>query len=139
MAKTTMVAADVLQQGRRPLKLAVAEPTELMPFDERLFSVLELIERELGDIRNRLVSFDKRFERLQASFMKQAGLVEVLPENAEFLLHVCSAGGYTQETRTGLLPEPGDQVDCAGDAIVLSVGRSPEPADAKPCVYAILL
>jgi hypothetical protein len=138
MARTTMVAANVLQ-GKRALTLEVVQPTSLVPIDDRLLSVLEVIERELGDIQNRLVSFGRRLETLQASIEDQAVPAEVVPEQGEFVLQVSSPGDHDLETRTGTLPEPGDLVDASGDVVVLSIGRSPAHGDARPCVYAIRL
>jgi hypothetical protein len=135
MAKQTMVSADVLQ-GRRPLRLEVVHPPELVPIDERLLSVLEMIEREVSDIRNRLASFDSRLERLQDSF---ANRNDCAVAEREFLLYVWSLGDEKLESRIGLIPEPGDLVDEADDVIVLSVGRSPLRGDARPCVYALTL
>ena len=130
-----MVSADVLQ-GRRPLRLEVVQPPELVPIDERLLSVLEMIERELSDIRNRLVSFDSRLERLQTSIASRND-----PDVAEreFLLYVWSLGDEKLQSRIGLVPEPGDLVDGADDIIVLSVGRSPLRGDARRCVFALAL
>ena len=55
----------------------------------------------------------------------------------EFLVYVASRGGYELETRTGVIPEPGDLLDDAGEVIVLTIGRSPFAEDALPCVFAI--
>lgn len=133
-----MVSADVLQ-ARRPLSLELVKPAGFAVIDERLFSVLETIERELDDVRNRLVSFDRRLKTLQTSVAEQAALADGQPVDGEFFLHVSSRDGYEVETRTGLLPEPGDLVDDAREVIVLSVGGSPLPNDARPCVYALVL
>ncbi len=136
MAKQTMVAADVLQ-GRRALRLEVLRPTELVPIDDRLLSLLEVIERELGDIRERIISFDSRLERLQSSFATK--LKDEAPQEDEFLVHVWSPGGYELESKSGAIPEPGDAFADAGEAIVLSVGRSPLHGDPRPCVFALSL
>jgi hypothetical protein len=108
----------------------------VVPINERLLSVLEMIEREVSDIRNRLASFDSRLERLQDSF---ANRNDCPVAAREFLLYMWSLGDEKLESRIGLIPEPGDLVDEADDVIVLSVGRSPLRGDPRPCVYALTL
>jgi hypothetical protein len=139
MARTTMVAADVLQ-GRRNLRLQEMRPAEVAPVDPVL-ALLMAIELQLGDIRERLVSFDERLDRLQASLATRYPVTPVEPiiEESEFVVYRWSPGGSDFDTYRGELPEPGELIGEAGEAIVLNIGRSPQHGDDRPCVFALLL
>ncbi len=159
MAKTTMVAADVLQ-GRRAMRLEVIQPTEAVQTDERLLSVFEAVERQLAEIRERVISIDRRLDTVQAALASRprsdgSAHSDAPPEEEqaerpqalEFLVYVWSPGASRLESVTGILPAPGDVIGQtgigqaatghAGEAIVLTIGASPLVADARPCVFAL--
>lgn len=137
-----MVSADVLQ-GRRNLRLQEMRPAPELPTGDPVLALLEVIEEHLTDIRARLVSVDARLDRLQASLATRdthdpAGLLEPEPE-PEFVVCRWAAGGSEFESQQGQLPEPGDSVGAAGEAIVLSIGRLPDAGDERPCVFVLSL
>jgi hypothetical protein len=137
MARTTMVAADVLQ-GRRNLRLQELRPAEVTSVDDPVLSLLAAIELHLGDIRERLVSLNERLDRLQASLATRSP-VESLERESEFVVYRWSPGGSEFDSQRGELPEPGDLVGEAGEAIVLNIGRSPLHGDDRSCVFALSL
>ena len=57
----------------------------------------------------------------------EIGYVEVFPEGGQYVLR----------DRTGRCPSPGDRVEAEDGVgyVVLKVGRSPLPNDARRCVY----
>lgn len=139
-----MVSADVLQ-GRRNLRLQEMRPAEVAPVDpaevapvDPVLALLAAIELQLGDIRERLISFDERLDRLQASLAGRypVSAVEPLEQESEFVVYRWSPGGSEFDAYRGELPEPGDLV---GEAIVLNIGRSPLHGDDRPCVFALAL
>jgi hypothetical protein len=140
MARTTMVAADVLQ-GRRNLRLQELQPTEVSSVGDPVLALLAAIELQLGDIRERIVSLDGRLDRLQTSLATRSPLspVESLERESEFVIYRWSPGGSEFDSQRGELPEPGDLVGEAGEAIVLNIGRSPLHGDDRPCVFALAL
>lgn len=147
MARTTMVAADVLRARRNlrlqellPTEVSSVDPAEVAPVDPVL-ALLAAIELQLGDIRERLVSLDERLDRLQTSLATRSPLspVESLERESEFVIYRWSPGGSEFDSQRGELPEPGDLVGEAGEAIVLNIGRSPLHGDDRPCVFALSL
>ena len=52
-----------------------------------------------------------------------------------YLLFAWSPSGYELRERDGEPPEVGSELDDDGHRLVVKIGPSPLPGDARPCVY----
>ena len=95
----------------------------------------EQIEEEAAALRTDLVASEVEL-RVAREELEEARAPEPVPVT-EHVVFVRSGARYALVAAEGPPPEPGTRLDVEDRAyLVLKVGRSPFPGDARPCAYA---